>query len=306
MAPSVTQGQPWRGGRARLGWTMALLVLGWSVAALAATDQPTPGGCPGPGQPVALHSIARGVIGQLKEPGEAVIRTEADWTALWERLALPFTPTLPAPQVEFASQMILAVYAGEGRGVLETEITRVERRGACLVAMVAERRPPASVPSGQFLVFHPFHLVRVDAGPEAVVFRQVRTVRVKAERAVVWQAMEAAMRARGEAVDAADQPGGVLTTGPTPLPRTRLTEVVRLGAESDWQEGRYRLELRLEPREGPEVQVEVGMELECLGRPDGRLGAPVGWWPCPSNGAIEAEVLQALTGQMASRERREP
>lgn len=311
----------WTGGAAAVGeggekyvmtWGgLACGVLGlalWAITSwgrpmgLAHAGQKAAAGCQGPGAPVVFRSIARGGIGQLREPGTAVIRQEADWQALWGRLALALSPPASAPGVDFSTEMVLAVFAGEGRGVLETEISRVERREGCLLVTVAERRSPQAFPVGQFLPLRPFHLVRLGRGAESVVFRYVRTMHVTAAWTVVWQALEAVVGERGDAVAVADPEQGVLTTAPAPLPLARLKETVRVAPESDWEAGQYWLEMRLEQLEAAAVRVEVGAQIECRGRSPYRPEDAVDWWPCSSTGAIEEEVLRALTPQLAARE----
>lgn len=151
---------------------IALVLLssaGWSRPA-----RQSAGECPGAGRPVAFKSIARGVVGQIQERGETVIRNEKDWKALWKRLGLPLNPPPPTPVVDFSKEMILGVFAGQGREILDIEIKRAERRTGCLLVTVSERRVPPNVPSNQFGAFRPFHLIRLNAGPERVVFQHIQ------------------------------------------------------------------------------------------------------------------------------------
>jgi len=130
--------------------------------------------CAGPGQVVKLNSIIRGVIGNLKEKEELAVRTEAEWKALWIKLGLPLRPAVAAPAVDFSKDMVLGVSAGEGRGVVELEITKVERKTGCVLVTVTERAVPPKMSPAQFVAFHPFHFVRVSAAPGTVVFTFAR------------------------------------------------------------------------------------------------------------------------------------
>jgi hypothetical protein len=43
----------------------------------------------------------------LVEPAQAVIRFDAEWTALWAAIHAPVTPTPPLPAIDFAAEMVL-------------------------------------------------------------------------------------------------------------------------------------------------------------------------------------------------------
>jgi hypothetical protein len=130
--------------------------------------------CPGPGQPVALKTVIRGVIGNLDKKSERVVRSEADWKALWGQLGLPLKPSPAAPAIDFSTNVVLGVTAGAGRGVVEVEIVRVEQRAACLHVTVAERAVPKNMAADQFSKFHPFHFVRIPPAKDPVVFTYVK------------------------------------------------------------------------------------------------------------------------------------
>lgn len=134
-------------------------------------DQGRPEECSGPGQNVAFLRIINGVVGELKERGTALIRNEAEWKAIWKRLNLPIKPAMPAPSVDFSKQLVIGVFAGEKNGVLETEISRIERKEGCLLVSVAERRIPKNLPASQFEHFRPFHFVRLPLTMHRVVFK---------------------------------------------------------------------------------------------------------------------------------------
>lgn len=147
------------------------------LACALATGSAPAAECSGPGRPVKLASVIRAVIGNLKNREERVVRTEAEWKETWGKLGLPLQPAVAAPAIDFAKSMVLLVAAGEGRGIVEVEVTRVERRAGCLQVTVAERAVPAGMSAAQFAAFHPFHAVRVEAEPGPVVFRYTKRSR---------------------------------------------------------------------------------------------------------------------------------
>lgn len=126
--------------------------------------------CPGPGEAMVMKSVVRGVIGNLKERRETVVRSDAAWKELWKRLGLPLNPAPAVPAVDFSKNMVVAVAAGAGGAILETEIVRIERRKGCVLVSVNERRHPPGSSMPQFSSFHPFHIVRIPAVRSPVIF----------------------------------------------------------------------------------------------------------------------------------------
>jgi len=126
--------------------------------------------CPGPGRAVRFQSIGRGVIGELREKKEFVIRDAKAWNEAWAGLGLPLTPAPATPSVDFSSELVVGVSAGQGKGVIEIEIKSAELRGECLVLLVSERKIPQGMKADQFESFRPFHFVRLRASPARVEF----------------------------------------------------------------------------------------------------------------------------------------
>lgn len=49
----------------------------------------------------------------LVEPAQAVIRSDAEWTALWGAIHAPVTPAPPAPAIDFSTDMVLLAALGQ-------------------------------------------------------------------------------------------------------------------------------------------------------------------------------------------------
>ena len=111
----------------------------------------------------ALTTIARGDGSLILDPHREVVRSEADWRALWTRHA---GPAAALPHVDFATRVVAAVFAGErptpGYGV---EI--VEHAPGAL--HVRELAPPPGAIAAQVIVT-PFHIVSLPARGGAVTF----------------------------------------------------------------------------------------------------------------------------------------
>jgi hypothetical protein len=159
---------------------MSWLVLALLAIQTAATQAPrptaAPAECPGRGEPVKLSSVIRGVIGSLTEKTELAVRSEAEWKELWGKLALPMKPAMPPPAVDFSRDMVVGVAAGQGRGIVEVEITSIERKTDCILVTVAERGVPPKMSAAQFAQFRPFHFVKMAAVAGKPVFRYVKRV----------------------------------------------------------------------------------------------------------------------------------
>jgi uncharacterized membrane protein len=114
-----------------------------------------------------VTTIMRGEGSRVAEAWQAVARDAAEWTALWATHA---GPSVPAPPVEFGSQMVVAVFGGEqptpGHQI---EIVGVRRGASSLDVLVAERTPPGGRAVAQVMVT-PFHFVSVPRSDADVRF----------------------------------------------------------------------------------------------------------------------------------------
>jgi len=103
-----------------------------------------------------VSTIAKGDGSGVTTPRRLVIRDERAWRALWTEHA---GSSAAAPSVDFGTQMIAAVFAGDrptpGYGV---EITDVRRDGNTLGIVVTESRPAPGMLAAQVIVT-PFHIV---------------------------------------------------------------------------------------------------------------------------------------------------
>ena len=103
-----------------------------------------------------LSTIAKGDGSGVSTPRRTVIRDDRSWRALWSEHA---GASAAVPPVDFGTQMIAAVFAGDrptpGYGV---EITDVRRDGDTLDIVVADSRPAPGMIAAQVIVT-PFHIV---------------------------------------------------------------------------------------------------------------------------------------------------
>jgi hypothetical protein len=137
----------------------ASLVLAWTLAAAGTGGGPAP---------VPFETIARGDHSGIERMREVVVRTAAEWAALWKQHA----PEQAVPDVDFAKWMVVGVFGGEfATGGHPIAITGVESEGAGLVVAWRQAHPPPDAIVTQAFTY-PFHLVRTERH-ETVTFRRV-------------------------------------------------------------------------------------------------------------------------------------
>ena len=123
-----------------------------------------------PADAVPFKTIDRGGQGEIENAREVVVRTAAEWTALWKQHA----PGRKPPAVDFTRSMVVGVFLGSrATGGYAVDITGLERTGPELVVTYREAQPVPTDIVTQVLT-SPYHLVTTGrfAGP-------VRFVRAK-------------------------------------------------------------------------------------------------------------------------------
>jgi hypothetical protein len=119
------------------------------LAALAAMQ--------GPGASIPFASLARGITSGITQPQEVVVDSAAEWRALWSRHA----PGAPLPAVDFATDVVIGVFAGERRtGGYSVQIVGIDRGAGDVVVAYRVIEPGRDAMVTQMLT-SPFHLVRL-------------------------------------------------------------------------------------------------------------------------------------------------
>jgi hypothetical protein len=120
-------------------------------------------------QTVPFTTIAAGQQSGVEKQREIVIRTAADWKALW----LEHSPDEPMPAIDFSKSVVAGVFLGvRSTGGYSATIASVDREGKGIVVRWREQKPDPNAMVIQMLTF-PFVLVRIDnAGASAVTFRR--------------------------------------------------------------------------------------------------------------------------------------
>jgi hypothetical protein len=116
-----------------------------------------------------IVTVAQGSRSGIEEHREAIVRTAADWPALWKAHGASGSP----PAVDFANDMVVAVFLGtRPTGGFRVEITGAHAEAQSLVVDYVERRPGPEDIVSQALT-SPFHIVRLPRHAGPVSFRLV-------------------------------------------------------------------------------------------------------------------------------------
>ena len=110
----------------------------------------------------STRTIEKGDQSNIDDAKQVLVRTEAEWTKLWQQHA----PDHPRPRVDFSKEMVVAVFMGSRPNAgFGTTITSATAGNGALIVRYKDTKPgPASV-SAQILTF-PYHLVAI---PKAAV-----------------------------------------------------------------------------------------------------------------------------------------
>ena len=120
---------------------------------------------------VTFQTVTKGYRSGVREPLQAVVRTQAEWTALWHRHSNELNST--PPTVLFDQEIVVAVFLGEKpTGGYDTTIVRADQSDDTLVIYYQEKTPaPGSMVIQVFI--EPFHIVRMNrAVGSKVTFRR--------------------------------------------------------------------------------------------------------------------------------------
>jgi hypothetical protein len=115
-----------------------------------------------------MTTIARGPMSAITDARQVVVRSSAEWEALWKEHGV----TQPLPVVNFSKEIVAAVFLGSRpTGGFNVEILSTRLEGDALIVEYGERRPGRGDIVSQVLT-SPFHLVRLPAHKGPVRFEK--------------------------------------------------------------------------------------------------------------------------------------
>jgi hypothetical protein len=113
-------------------------------------------------------TVAQGAMSNVEESRQVVVRTAAEWQALWKQ----HDPDRAAPAVDFAQSIVAGVFLGSRPTAgFEVDIVAVNVEGTRTVIEYVERRPPPDAFVAQILT-SPFHVVRLARTAGSIEFRR--------------------------------------------------------------------------------------------------------------------------------------
>ncbi|OLD51676.1 MAG: hypothetical protein AUI83_10305 [Armatimonadetes bacterium 13_1_40CM_3_65_7] len=141
-------------------WVVCVAIVAWSVLpGFARSGSSTP-----------FVTIAAGTTSRIREPEQLAIRDQNAWQKLWRR----HSGSAASPIVNFNTDMVIAMFAGELSEPATLAIMRIARESDRLVVLyrVGPTRPPldgSGIPP-----VAPFHIVRVARSALPVTFIRIK------------------------------------------------------------------------------------------------------------------------------------
>jgi hypothetical protein len=104
------------------------------------------------------RTIAKGDQSHIDDAKQVVVRTDAEWTKLWQQHA----PSQPRPAVDFSKEMVVGVFMGSrpNAGFSTAIVSATAAPGGALIVRYTETLPAAGSVSAQILTF-PYHLAAI-------------------------------------------------------------------------------------------------------------------------------------------------
>jgi len=109
----------------------------------------------------STRTIEKGDQSNIDETRQVLVRTDAEWTKLWQQHAA----NRPRPQVDFSKEMVVGLFMGRPSAGFSTAVISATAGNGALMVRYSETMPSARAVSAQVLTF-PFHLVAI---PKATV-----------------------------------------------------------------------------------------------------------------------------------------
>ena len=112
------------------------------------------------------------------------------------------------------------------------------------------------------------------------------------------QCAHTVLTSHGESIFQVDTDHSVIITGfrfISPPELQRIANTTLGGQHIRWTRGMYQLTLTLPPDAGDTPHIQVSARILGAGHTSLPLLRPSHWWPLPSNGTLEGDLLAALT-----------
>jgi len=163
IEPRRLRNPVWRRLVFKVYWAAVFLTLLVMEACAAQNSRSNP-------MTIPVVTIQKGNFSGIHEPLQVTVRDQTEWEALWKRHTSNQSPPLPVPVVDFGTEMVVGLFAGDKTtGGYEVEITGAELKGSNLYIFYLEKNP---APGGMTIqaVTQPFHLIKLARQDIPVVF----------------------------------------------------------------------------------------------------------------------------------------
>lgn len=108
------------------------------------------------------RTIEKGDQSNVDDAKQVLVRTDAEWTRLWQQHA----PDRPRPAVDFSKEMVVGVFMGSRPNAgFSTAVVLTTAANGALIVKYTETMPKPGMVTAQVLTF-PYHLVAI---PKATV-----------------------------------------------------------------------------------------------------------------------------------------
>jgi len=108
-------------------------------------------------QPGTSRTIEKGDQSNIEDAKQVLVRSEAEWTALWQQHA----PDRPKPKVDFSKEMVVGIFMGSRPNAgFSTAVTVTTAANGVLIVKYTETKPGRDAMTAQVLTF-PYHLVAI-------------------------------------------------------------------------------------------------------------------------------------------------
>jgi hypothetical protein len=118
------------------------------------------------------RTVEKGEQSNIDQAKQVVVRTEAEWTTLWQQ----HSPNRKRPAVDFSKEMIVGVFTGSRptAGFNISIVSTFAKDGSVLV-QYRESQPQRGMMTAQVLTF-PYHLVAIPKASGEVKFEKIDRV----------------------------------------------------------------------------------------------------------------------------------
>jgi hypothetical protein len=107
--------------------------------------------------PPPSRTIEKGDQSNIDAAKQVLVRTDAEWTALWRQ----HSPDRPKPKVDFSKEMVIGLFMGSRSNAgFSTAVTTTTAANGALIVKYTETIPAQGAITAQILTF-PYHLVAI-------------------------------------------------------------------------------------------------------------------------------------------------